>query len=59
MENEEKIKFSAFVPIVLYLNFSQIAREQKMKEYKQTRGAITEAIGEAMRLYIKEYGGGQ
>jgi len=59
MENEEKIKFSAFVPIVLYLNFSQVAREQRMKECKQTRGAITEAIGEAMHLYLERYGGGQ
>jgi len=48
------IKFSCYVPVNLYLEFTKKAREKSLNEMKRTRGAITNAVIEAMKLWLKE-----
>jgi len=49
----QRFKFSAYVPVKLYLEFSRKAREKQMNEMGTTRGAITKGVIEAMEIYIR------
>lgn len=47
-------KIQAIVPLDLYLEFSHKAREKLLRKSGKSRGAITEAIIESMKLYLEE-----
>lgn len=50
--SQNKFKFSCYVPADLYLEFSRKAREKSMNKDMRTKGAITEAITEAMLVWL-------
>jgi len=51
---KQLFKFSAYVPVELYLEFTRKAREKQMNERGTTRGAITRGIVDAINLYLGE-----
>jgi hypothetical protein len=53
MKDTRQVKFSAYVPEDLYLQFTAKAREVSVKRNGRTKGAITIAIIEAMEQWLK------